>query len=170
MFEKIPAINADGSVNAVIEVPNGSSVKYELDKKSGALFVDRVLFGANFYPANYGFVPNTLGSDGDPLDILVISPHAFVPASVVKCALVGVLLMEDESGVDEKLLALPLPKIDAFYKNVKTFSDLPEILLSKIKDFFETYKNLEPGKWVKVKDFACEKTAAQILETALVKA
>lgn len=154
-------------INAVIEIPYGSNIKYEIDKESGAVCVDRVLYSAMFYPANYGFVPNTLAQDGDPADILVLNEYPVQAGSVIPCRLIGVLKMEDESGIDEKLLAVPISKIDPRYDNIKTYKDLPEITIKKIKNFFETYKMLEPNKWVKVKDFGDIKEATEILEDAI---
>ncbi len=161
-----PGENPD-KVNALIEIPYGSNVKYELDKESGAIVVDRVLYSAMFYPANYGFVPNTLAKDGDPVDILVIGDYPLQAGSVIKCRLIGILIMEDEAGMDEKLLAVPTTKIDPAYEDIKSVNDLPKAILNKIKNFFETYKTLEPGKWVKVKDFADKETAAKMLEEAI---
>ncbi len=158
--------NPDG-VKAIIEVPYGSNIKYELNKDSGVIEVDRVMYSAMFYPANYGFVANTLSDDGDPADILVLGEYPLYPGSCIKCILIGVLLMEDESGIDEKLLAVPTDKIDPSFKKIKDISDLPEHTLSKIKNFFETYKMLEPNKWVKVTGFKDKKEATKILEKAI---
>ena len=155
------------AVKAIIEVPYGSNVKYELDKESGAIEVDRVLYSAMFYPANYGFVANTLSDDGDPADILVISEYALAPASYIKCRLIGVLIMEDESGIDEKLIAVPSDKIDPRYKDIQDIEDLPKLTLDRIKNFFETYKMLEPNKWVKVTGFKGKKEAQEILQSAI---
>ena len=154
-------------VHALIEIPYGSNVKYEVDKESGAIFVDRVLYSAMFYPANYGFVPNTLAKDGDPADILVLNEYPLQSGSVIKCRLIGVLIMEDESGMDEKLLAVPVSKIDPQYDDIKDIDDLPKATLDKIKNFFETYKMLEPNKWVKVKDFKSKDEAQKILQEAI---
>lgn len=154
-------------LNAVIEIPYGSNIKYEIDKDSGAVVVDRVLYSAVFYPANYGFVPNTLADDGDPADILVLNDYALQAGSVIACRLIGVLVMEDEAGMDEKLLAVPVSKIDPKYDNIKSFTDLPKITQERIKNFFETYKLLEPGKWVKVKGFEDAKKAEEILQKAI---
>ncbi len=164
---KIPAGENPDKINALIEIPYGSSVKYELDKESGAIVVDRVLYGAMFYPANYGFVPNTLAKDGDPADILVLGEYPLQAGSVIKCRLIGMLIMEDEAGMDEKLLAVPVSKIDPVYDEVKDINDLPKAVLNKIKNFFETYKTLEPGKWVKVKDFAGKEEASKMLQEAI---
>ena len=154
-------------VNALIEIPYGSNIKYEVDKNSGAIFVDRVLYSAMFYPANYGFVPNTLAKDGDPADILVLNELPLQSGSVIKCRLIGVLIMEDENGMDEKLLAVPISKIDPQYDDIKDIDDLPKATLDKIKNFFETYKMLEPNKWVKVKDFKSKDEAQKILQEAI---
>ncbi len=161
-----PGDNPD-KVNALIEIPYGSNIKYELDKESGAVVVDRVLYGAMFYPANYGFVPNTLAKDGDPVDILVLNDYPVQAGAVIKCRLIGVLMMEDEAGMDEKLLAVPVSKIDPSYDEIKSIDDLPQATLNKIKNFFETYKTLEPNKWVKVKDFEGKEKAAKMLEEAI---
>lgn len=166
-ISKIKSGSNPEKVNAVIEIPYGSNIKYEIDKESGAVVVDRVLYSAMFYPANYGFVPNTLASDGDPADILVLNEYPLQAGSVIPCRLIGVLVMEDEAGMDEKLLAVPVSKIDPRFENIKSIDDLPKATLNKIKNFFETYKLLEPGKWVKVKDFADAKKAEEILENAI---
>ncbi|PAF45877.1 inorganic diphosphatase [Helicobacter sp. 11S02629-2] len=154
-------------INAVIEIPYGSNIKYELDKETGAIVVDRVMFSAMFYPANYGFIPQTLADDGDPLDILVLNEYPLIPGSVIACRVIGMLIMEDEKGMDEKLLAVPVSKVDARYENIKSMSDLPKITLDRIKNFFETYKMLEPNKWVKVKDFVDAKQADIVLQKSL---
>ena len=166
-LSKIKVGSSPDKINAVIEIPYGSNIKYEIDKASGALCVDRVLYGAMFYPANYGFVPNTLADDGDPADVLVLNEYPLAAGSVIPCRLIGVLMMEDESGMDEKLLAVPVSKIDPRYEGIKSISDLPKATLDKIKNFFETYKLLEPNKWVKVKDFASATEAEKILDKAI---
>jgi inorganic pyrophosphatase len=155
------------SVLAIIEVPLNSNIKYELDKDSGAVFVDRVLYSAVHYPANYGFVANTLSDDGDPADILVLGQSPLQAGSVIKCRLVGVLMTEDESGGDEKLLAVPTTKIDPTFADINDLGDLPEATLNRIKNFFETYKMLEPNKWVKVTGFKGKKEATEILDKAI---
>jgi inorganic pyrophosphatase len=154
-------------VKALIEIPYGSNIKYEIDKESGAVEVDRVMHSAMFYPSNYGFVPNTLAKDGDPADILVLADYPMVAGSVVKCRLIGVLIMEDESGMDEKLLAVPVSKVDPSFEEIKSIEDLPKAKLDKIKNFFETYKMLEPNKWVKVKDYKGKEEATAILADAI---
>lgn len=166
-LSKIKIGDIPNKINAVIEIPYGSNIKYELDKESGAIFVDRVIPSAVFYPANYGFIPNTLADDNDPLDILILNEYPIQAGAVIPCRLIGVLIMEDESGMDEKLLALPTSKIDPRYDNIKTYTDLAPAILNKIKNFFETYKMLEPNKWVKVQDFKDEKVAIEILQKAI---
>ena len=163
-ISKIKAGSNPDKLNAVIEIPYGSNIKYEIDKDSGAVVVDRVLYSAMFYPANYGFVPSTLADDGDPADILVLNEYPLQAGSVIPCRLIGVLVMEDESGMDEKLLAVPVSKIDPRYEDIKSINDLPKATLDKIKNFFETYKMLEPNKWVKVKGFEDASKAEAILE------
>lgn len=153
------------NVNVVIEIPvGGQPVKYEMDKESGALFVDRFMHSAMRYPANYGFIPHTLSDDGDPVDVLVISPVPFVPLSVVRCRPIGMMLMEDESGGDEKLVAVPVSKLHPSSDAYKEYTDLPEQLLAEIKHFFEHYKDLEKGKWVKVAGW---KSAAEAKQAVL---
>ncbi|AJC86154.1 inorganic diphosphatase [Campylobacter sp. RM16704] len=166
-ISKIKVGEVPNKLNAVIEIPYGSNIKYELDKESGAIMVDRVMYSAMFYPANYGFIPKTLADDGDPIDILVLNEYPIQAGAVIPCRLIGVLLMEDESGMDEKLLAVPVSKIDPRYDDIKTLNDLPKASLDKIKNFFETYKILEPNKWVKVKEFAGIEKASEILENSI---
>lgn len=166
-ISKIKIGENPNKLNALIEIPYGSNIKYELDKESGAIMVDRVMYSAMFYPANYGFIPNTLADDGDPIDILVLNEYPIQAGAVIPCRLIGVLLMEDESGMDEKLLAVPVSKIDPRYDSIKSLDDLPKASLDKIKNFFETYKILEPNKWVKVKEFAGIEKASQILENSI---
>ncbi len=166
-ISKIGSGECPEKVHALIEIPYGSNIKYEVEKDSGAIFVDRILYSAVFYPANYGYVPNTLADDGDPIDILVLNDYPVQSGSVIKCRLIGVLLMEDEAGIDEKLLAVPISKIDPTYDAVESFEDLPKAVLNKIKNFFETYKMLEPNKWVKVKDFKGKDEATKLLEAAI---
>ncbi|HEG2581193.1 TPA: inorganic diphosphatase [Campylobacter lari] len=166
-ISKIKVGEVPNKLNAVIEIPYGSNIKYELDKESGAIMVDRVMYSAMFYPANYGFIPNTLADDGDPIDVLVLNEYPIQAGAMIPCRLIGVLLMEDESGMDEKLLAVPVSKIDPRYDNIKSLDDLPKASLDKIKNFFETYKMLEPNKWVKVKEFAGIEKASEILENSI---
>src|SRR5437667_3303205 len=151
-LSKIPVgVNPPYDVNAVIEIPQGGEpVKYEMDKDSGALFVDRFLHTAMFYPGNYGFIPHTLSDDGDPCDVLVISQVPVVPGAVIRCRPVGALLMEDEAGGDEKILAVPVDALHPFYTGVTSYKDLPPIMCEQIAHFFQHYKDLEKGKWVSI--------------------
>ena len=138
-------------INVVIEIPQGGApVKYEVDKDSGALVVDRFMSTAMFYPANYGFIPHTLSGDGDPCDVLVIAPLPIAHAAVVSCRPIGVMLMKDESGEDEKIIAVPTDKISPFTAHIKSCKDLPPIFLEQIEHFFKHYKDLEKGKWVEI--------------------
>lgn len=138
-------------INVIIEIPmHGEPVKYEVDKESGALFVDRFMTTAMFYPTNYGYVPNTLSEDGDPVDVLVVTPIPLISGAVVRCRPVGMLKMTDESGVDAKILAVPISKLSKMYDAVKSYEDLPRQLLLSLEHFFQHYKDLEEGKWVKV--------------------
>lgn len=155
-ISNIPAgKNIPDEINVIIEIPaNSEPVKYEVDKDTGALLVDRFMATAMFYPCNYGYIPNTLSEDGDPLDVLVPTPYPLINGSVIKCRPVGVLKMEDESGIDAKLLAVPVDKLSVIYRDVKEATDLPELLRQQIEHFFEHYKDLEKGKWVKVQGWA----------------
>ncbi len=147
-----PGSSVPEQINVIIEIPlNGEPVKYEVDKESGAIFVDRFMATAMHYPANYGYVPHTLSEDGDPVDVLVVTPLPLIPGSVVRCRPVGMLEMEDESGIDAKILAVPIDKLTTRYQQVDSFRDLPKELLDRIAHFFDHYKDLEPGKWVKIK-------------------
>jgi inorganic pyrophosphatase len=151
-LNKIPAgEHPPHDINVVIEVPqHADPIKYELDKASGAVFVDRFMHTAMHYPCNYGFVPNTLSDDGDPVDVLVVSQFSLVPGCVVPCRPVGVLQMEDEAGMDAKVLAVPVSRLKPVYDHVQGPEDLPKFLTDQIRHFFEHYKDLEPDKWVKV--------------------
>jgi len=155
-ISKIPAgANPPDEINVVIEVPqHGDPIKYELDKESGAIFVDRFMHTAMHYPCNYGFVPNTLSDDGDPVDVLVVSAFSLMSGCVVPCRPVGVLQMEDEAGMDAKVLAVPASKLKPVYNHVQEPGDLPRFLIDQISHFFEHYKDLEGGKWVKVTGWA----------------
>lgn len=164
---KISVGENPNKLNVIIEIPYGSNIKYEIDKESSAVVVDRVMYSAMFYPANYGFVPNTLSDDGDPADVLVLNEYPLQAGSVIKARLIGVLIMEDESGMDEKLLAVPISKIDPRYDRIQSLEDLPQITLDRIKNFFETYKALEPNKWVKVKEYKDLNAAKEILDKAI---
>ena len=143
--------NPPEEVNVVVEVPvGGEPIKYEMDKASGALVVDRFLYTSMRYPGNYGFIPHTLSDDGDPCDVLIANQRGIVPGAIVAVRPVGVLKMQDEAGGDEKIVAVPVPKLTRRYEHVHNYTDLPDITLMQIRHFFEHYKDLETGKWVKV--------------------
>ena len=161
-------VNPPYDVNAVIEIPQGGlPVKYEMDKASGALFVDRFLHTAMFYPGNYGFIPHTLADDGDPADILVVGPTPVVPGCVVRSRPIGALLMEDEAGGDEKILAVPVDALHPFYVNVASWRQLPVILIEQIAHFFQHYKDLEKGKTASIRGWAEPEEAADIIRRAI---
>jgi inorganic pyrophosphatase len=163
--------NPPHDVNVIIEVPiGGEPIKYEMDKASGALFVDRFLYTAMRYPGNYGFIPHTLAGDGDPCDVVVGNTRAVVPGAVMNCHIVGVLLMDDEAGGDEKLIAVPSPQLTQRYGHVQNYTDLPEITLKQIQHFFEHYKDLEPGKWVKVIGWGDAAEARRFIADAIARA
>ncbi|MDH4093530.1 MAG: inorganic diphosphatase [Betaproteobacteria bacterium] len=158
-------------VNVIVEVPvGGEPIKYEIDEASGALVVDRFLYTPMRYPGNYGFVPHTLCGDGDPLDVLIANTRALVPGSVINCRPVGVLVMEDESGMDEKLIAVPSSHVTRRYDGVQTVADLPEITRSQIEHFFQHYKDLEPGKWVRIVRWGDAASARAIVLEAMRRA
>lgn len=157
--------------NVIIEIPRGGyPVKYEIDKDSGAMFVDRFLHTSMMYPENYGFIPHTLSEDGDPVDVIVISRTPVIPGAVIRSRPIGALVMEDESGQDEKILAVPVDKLHSYYSDVKSYEDLPKILCESIAHFFEHYKDLEPGKWVKVIKWVGMEEAAQLIRDGMKKA
>jgi len=164
-ISKIPAgKDVPNNVNVVIENPmGGAPVKYELDKDSGALYVDRFVHTPMFYPANYGFVPATLGGDGDPVDVLVYAQHQIMPGAVIAARPVGVLVMEDDGGQDEKILAVPVDKTHPMFSNIEEYSDLPQILLDEIEHFFTHYKDLEKGKWVKIQGWEGAARAKELI-------
>lgn len=146
--------------NVVIEIPmHADPIKYEVDKETGALFVDRFVCTSMHYPCNYGYIPRTLSEDGDPVDVLVISPFALMPGVVVRCRPIGLLKMSDEAGGDTKMLAVPIDKLTPLYRHVETVRDLPELVLSQITHFFAHYKDLEAGKWVKVEGWGSPEEA-----------
>lgn len=156
--------NPPDDVHVIIEVPMGSEpIKYELDKDSGAVFVDRFLHTAMTYPCNYGFIPHTLSQDGDPVDVLVVGRRALMPGCVVAVRPIGVLLMEDDKGKDEKILTVPVSRLHPFFDEVNEYTDLPKILLDQIRHFFEHYKDLEEGKWVKVHGWGDKETARKLI-------
>ena len=163
--------NAPHDVNVIIEVPiGGEPIKYEMDKAAGALIVDRFLYTAMRYPGNYGFIPHTLSDDGDPCDVIIANTRAIVPGAVINCRIVGVLIMEDEAGGDEKIVAVPSPKLTKRYEKVHNYTDLPQITLDQIQHFFEHYKDLEKGKWVKVLRWGDAAEAKEIIMQSIERA
>lgn len=162
--------NLPDEINVVIEIPaNLSPIKYEVDKDSGLVFVDRFLQVAMQYPANYGFIPHTLAEDGDPLDVMVITRYPLFPGCVIPSRPIGVLYMEDESGKDEKIIALPTKKSDPYYADIDDISQLPKIQIQQIKHFFERYKDLDQGKWVKVSNFGNSDEAKNVISKFIIK-
>ncbi len=158
-------------VNVVIEVPiGGEPIKYEMHKESGALMVDRFLYTSMRYPGNYGFIPHTLSGDGDPCDVMVANTRALLPGAVISCRIVGVLLMEDEGGEDEKLIAVPSTWLTKRYDKVESYGDLPQITLDQIEHFFTHYKDLEPGKWVKLVGWRDAETARALVIEGIERA
>jgi len=149
-----------------IEIPKNSKLKFEFDEELKAIKLDRVLYGPNYFPFEYGFVKDTLGEDGDPLDCVLLSSFPTFPGCIVKARPIGILEMEDEAGTDTKILAVPLEKIDPRFAQIQDIKDLPEHTKKEIKEFFETYKRLEPGKWVKLKDFKGKEVAEKMIEEA----
>ena len=151
-LERVPAgKDVPNDCNVVIEIPmRGDPIKYEVDKETGAMFVDRFMSTAMHYPCNYGYIPQTLSDDGDPCDVLVLSPVPLITGVVLQCRPIGMLKMSDEAGDDTKLLAVPVDKLTSLYRNITTPRDLPELVLSQIAHFFQHYKDLEPGKWVRI--------------------
>ena len=171
-IDKIPTgVNPPDDLNVIIEVPTGGEpVKYEFDKESGALFVDRILHTPMRYPANYGFVPHTLSPDGDPLDALVISRSPFIPGCVVRARPIGVLNLEDEQGGDEKLICVPVNETFPYYADVIETSDLPSIIFQQIEHFFKHYKDLEPGKWARLNGWGDAQVAKRLIVEAIERA
>jgi inorganic pyrophosphatase len=156
--------NPPEEVNVVVEVPvGGEPIKYEMDKASGALFVDRFLYTSMRYPGNYGFIPHTLSDDGDPCDVLICNQRGIVPGAVIAVRPVGVLKMNDEAGGDEKIIAVPVPKLTRRYENVHNYTDLPDITIKQVQHFFEHYKDLEDSKWVKVTGWGDASEARKII-------
>ncbi|MBB3391255.1 MULTISPECIES: inorganic diphosphatase [unclassified Rhizobium] len=163
--------NPPEDVNVIVEVPvGGHPIKYEMDKEAGTLVVDRFLYTPMTYPGNYGFVPHTLSEDGDPIDVLIASTRPLVPGCVINVRPIGVLKMEDNSGKDEKIIAVPSPKLTLRYEKVTDYTDLPEITLKQIEHFFEHYKDLEPGKWVKIYGWGDSKEAGALILEAIERA
>ena len=159
--------NPPKEINVFVEISQGSSVKYELDKDSGVLTVDRFLHTSMVFPFNYGFVPQTKAKDGDPLDVVIVSSLAVTPGSLISVRPIGMLEMEDEAGLDNKIIAVPVTKIDPEYMQVEDIEDISDHLKQKIKHFFERYKELEPGKWVKIKDFLGKDEAEKEIQRSL---
>lgn len=158
-------------VNVVIEVPLGSEpIKYEVDKASGAMVVDRFLYAAMHYPCNYGFIPNTLSDDGDPVDVMCYGNRPLIPGCIIAVRPIGVLIMEDEAGQDEKILAVPARHLTKYYDHVTDYTDMPPILLDRIAHFFEQYKALEPNKWVKVVGWEGREEAYRLIREGISKA
>ena len=158
-------------VNMIVEVPvGGDPIKYEMDKASGALYVDRFLYTPMVYPGNYGFVPHTLAEDGDPVDVLCCNTRAIAPGAVMNVRPIGVLLMEDEAGMDEKLIAVPTTRLTLRYKSVEDYTDLPQITLDQLRHFFEHYKDLEGDKWVKVHGFGDMDHAKRLIVEGIERA
>jgi len=163
--------NPPHDVNVVIEVPiGGEPIKYEMDKASGALVVDRFLYTSMRYPGNYGFIPHTLSGDGDPCDVIVMNSRAIAPGAVMSCRIVGVLRMVDNAGEDEKLVAVPSSHLTARYDGVANYTDLPEISVKQIEHFFTHYKDLEPGKWVKILGWGDAEAARQLVIEGIERA
>jgi inorganic pyrophosphatase len=171
-LEAIPiGKNPPDDVNVVVEVPlGGEPIKYEMDKDSGALFVDRFLYTAMRYPGNYGFIPHTLSGDGDPCDVLIANTRAIIPGAVMNVRPVGVLVMEDNAGEDEKIVAVPSPGLTQRYDRVQNYTDLPEITIKQIEHFFEHYKDLEPGKWVKIIRWGDAADARRLIQEGIERA
>ena len=167
------AVGADPprDVNVIVEVPiGGEPIKYELDKAAGTLVVDRFLHTPMRYPGNYGFVPHTLSADGDPIDVLVANTRPIVPGAVINVRPIGVLKMVDDAGCDEKILAVPSPKLTKRYEHITNYTDLPRITLEQVQHFFEHYKDLEPGKWVKMDGWGDAEEARQLIRAAIARA
>lgn len=163
--------NPPEEVNVVVEVPvGGEPIKYEMCKESGALIVDRFLYTAMRYPGNYGFIPHTLSDDGDPCDVLIANQRGIIPGALVACRPVGVLKMQDEGGGDEKIVAVPVPRLTRRYESVRNYTDLPDITIKQIQHFFEHYKDLEGSKWVKVAGWGDAEEAQQLIMDAVARA
>ena len=163
--------NPPHDVNVVIEVPiGGEPIKYEMDKEAGTLVVDRFLYTAMRYPGNYGFIPHTLSGDGDPCDVLIANTRAIIPGAIMSVRPVGVLVMEDNAGEDEKIIAVPSAHLTQRYHRVQTYTDLPEITIKQIEHFFEHYKDLEPGKWAKIIRWGDAEEARRLILEAVERA
>jgi inorganic pyrophosphatase len=163
--------NPPEDVNVIVEVPiGGEPIKYEMDKAAGTLVVDRFLHTAMRYPGNYGFVPHTLSDDGDPIDVLVANTRPIAPGAVINVRPIGVLKMQDDAGGDEKIIAVPVPRLTKRYAHVHNYTDMPEITLLQIQHFFEHYKDLEPGKWVKLMGWGDAAEARRLIVEAIARA
>ncbi|BEP17085.1 inorganic diphosphatase [Pyrofollis japonicus] len=162
-----PGEKAPDLVNVLIEIPMGSNIKYEFDEEKEIIIVDRFLYTAMVYPFNYGFIPGTLEEDGDPVDVLVISSMPVLPGTIIEAKPIGILEMEDEEGPDSKIIAVPKEKVDPIYGRINDVDELPEIIKSKIKHFFEHYKELEPGKWTRVTGFKGAENAKEKIRQAI---
>lgn len=163
--------NPPEDVNVIVEVPyGGQPIKYEMDKEAGTLIVDRFLYTPMTYPGNYGFVPHTLSEDGDPIDVLVCNTRQLVPGCVINVRPIGVLIMEDNAGQDEKIIAVPSPHLTRRFEDIHNYDDLPQITLEQIAHFFEHYKDLEPGKWVKLGDWMDAGSAKSMIMEAIERA
>lgn len=163
--------NPPEDINVIVEVPvGGQPIKYEMDKDAGTLIVDRFLYTPMTYPGNYGFVPHTLCEDGDPIDVLICNNRPLLPGCVINVRPIGVMMMEDDGGKDEKILAVPVPKLTRRYDKITNYTDLPEITLKQIQHFFEHYKDLEPGKWVKIGDWQDVDVAKQLILDSIERA
>lgn len=163
-----PGENAPEELNVIIEIAQGSNVKYEVDKDLDILIADRFSHGAMYYPFNYGYVPGTLAEDGDPLDVCVIASEPVIPGAVLKSRVIGMLEMEDEAGIDTKIIAVPGKKVDPIYRDIESIDELPEMLRQRIKNFFDRYKDLEEGKWVKTGEFKPKADALEAVKKTLV--
>jgi inorganic pyrophosphatase len=163
-------LHAPESFNVLIEIPmNEAHIKYEFDKDLGFLRVDRLLKAPMYYPFNYGYIPSTCGGDGDPLDVMVISPHPILPCSVIECRPIGVLLMDDESGRDEKIIAVPQDKIAPYLSNVRSLEDLDSESKEKIEHFFSNYKTIDKGKWVKIERWGSVEEAKTLIQKSIIQ-
>lgn len=171
-IEAIPiGNNPPEDVNVIIEVPvGGQPIKYELDKDAGILVVDRFLYTPMSYPGNYGFVPHTLSEDGDPIDVLVCNTRQLIPGCAINCRPIGALMMEDDSGKDEKIIAVPSGQLTKRYDDIHNYTNLPEIFRQQVQHFFEHYKDLEPGKWVQIGDWMDADIARSLISDAIARA
>jgi len=170
-ISKIPVgLNPPHDLNAIIEIPQGGlPIKYELDKASGTLFVDRFLHTSMVYPANYGFIPHTLAEDGDPTDIMVVTQVPVMATAIIRCRPVGVLMMEDEHGPDEKIISVPVDKLNPYYSNVANYTDFPSMLREQIAHFFRHYKELEQGKWTRVTKWMSAEHATEMIMKSIAR-